>query len=112
MHTPKLILGLCCALLLSLAATSISFSQTALLQDEKNPIGYQSPNNGDIYVPAKTTLTLRLDPAVPVARISNNFSFTLRGEQSGVHPGTVIIADDNETIIFKPFAPFALNERV
>jgi len=112
MHTPYSAVRLCCALFLSIAFASTLLSQTPLPRNERGLIVYQSPNNGDLYVPAKTTLTLRLNAQIPVEQRSNNFSFELLGEKSGSHRGKVIIADDNETIIFRPSDPFTLNERV
>jgi hypothetical protein len=75
-------------------------------------IEYQSPINGDTYVPARTTIVVRPYRTIISGHSAQDFSFDVRGELSGNHPGKIIISDDNATVIFKPYQPFALNERV
>ncbi len=73
---------------------------------------FQSPKNGDTDVPQKTTLIVRPQASVVRSHTAQDFSFSVRGELSGVHSGKVVISDDNRTVIFKPDLPFVLNENV
>ena len=73
---------------------------------------YKSPNNGDTYVPARTTVIIRPDRIIMRGRSVQDFSFNVVGQFSGVHKGEVSISDDNQTIVFKPDLPFTLSEKV
>ena len=83
-----------------------------VLEKQNDAIIYQSPNDGDTYVPERTTLIVRPYPSFVRGRSEKDFSFDVHGESSGTHSGKVLISDDNETLVFKPYQPFALNERV
>ncbi|MEP7235864.1 MAG: aryl-sulfate sulfotransferase, partial [Ignavibacteriota bacterium] len=73
---------------------------------------FQSPANGDTYVPQRTTLIVRVAKNSSQRVDQGDFDFQVRGQLSGDHTGQVVIADDNETIIFKPESPFITGERV
>ena len=73
---------------------------------------YRSPDNGETYVPARTTLIARFDHAIVRRHSTEDFSFIVRGESSGIHLGKVLISDDKETVIFKPSQTFNLGELV
>ncbi|MDP4219007.1 MAG: aryl-sulfate sulfotransferase [Bacteroidota bacterium] len=98
---------------LSLIATNI-FSQYAAPRSTtlRNAVAFVFPKDGDLYVPTRSTIAFRLAPNAFVGAAPSDFSFSVGGEQSGLHSGKVVIADDGQTVIFKPDAPFALNEVV
>ena len=66
---------------------------------------YQSPLPGAEFVSAGTTIAVRYGPEVNPGSIQDNL-FSVNGSESGVHPGKVVLAQDAETVIFKPDAPF------
>ena len=76
-----------------------------------NHIIYQFPKDGDVYVQPGTTIIVRLSKAVH-DNSPSDFSFTVKGEQSGQHLGKIVIPGDNNTVIFKPDNPFTLTEKV
>ena len=78
----------------------------------RKEIEYQSPLNGDIYVPQQTTIIIRPSKQIMQDRSESDFSFEVQGDLSGHHTGKVIISDDQQTIIFKPDQVFSLNENV
>ncbi len=78
----------------------------------KSLIEYQWPRNGDIYVPQKATFIVRPLKAFMNSHSTKDFAFTVLGQSSGNHPGKVSGSTDNQTIIFEPDQPFALNENV
>ncbi|NLG27951.1 MAG: hypothetical protein GX557_08570 [Chloroflexi bacterium] len=91
-------------LLLSLFAAAPASAQQAALQ-------YRSPRPNAVLVPAGTTIALRLtEPLALNGREATLFSVV--GTQSGAHAGTVALADDSATLIFRPAVPFAPGERV
>ncbi len=77
------------------------------------PTGWQyiSPRPGATLVTPRTTIALRpgdlLDPVTV-----NAARFKVVGTKSGAHTGSVVLADDGETVIFKPRVPFTLGEIV
>jgi hypothetical protein len=75
-------------------------------------IEYQWPRNGDVYVPQKTTFIVRPSKSFMNGRSAKDFIFTVDGELSGAHSGKVLISSDEQTVIFIPAQPFALNENV
>src|SRR2546421_7765404 len=75
-------------------------------------IVYQFPKNGDIYVPIRAALIIRPAKAIIRGHSAQDFSFKVRGEQSGEHSGKIRISDDGETITFLATEAFALNEKV
>lgn len=93
--------------------SSFSFARSPEVKGgHSDLIIYRSPNDGDSYVPARTTLLIRLDQFIMAGRTAADFVFNVTGEFSGIHKGKVILSDDKRTIIFKPEQPFILNEKV
>ena len=72
---------------------------------------YISPQPGARLVTPGTTIALRLDGPIALGA-GDSALFHVAGEESGVHGGALVLADDRETLIFKPEQPFALGERV
>ena len=79
---------------------------------ESSAIEYQSPNNGDEYVPQRTTLIVRLRKSFMGGHSAKDFFLSAQGNLSGSHSGKVVISDDDQTVIFIPEQPFAVNEHV
>lgn len=104
-------------LLMFFISVSASFSPaqnnaTQRTSSAKEPAIFLSPKNNDLYVPAKTTLFVRIAKDILPNVEVLNFSFAVRGEASGIHAGKILISDDERTVIFKPDVPFVLNELV
>lgn len=58
-----------------------------------------------------TTIAIRQgEPIAPDSVAADRFNVT--GSSSGAHSGVAVLADDGETVIFKPQQPFALGETV
>jgi hypothetical protein len=107
----------CIVLLMVLNSVSATFSlaqnnATQSTSSAKELAIFLSPKNADLYVPARTTLIVRVSKNILAGVAASDFSFTVRGEVSGIHTGRVVIADDERTSIFKPDVPFVLNELV
>ncbi len=92
------------ALLLALGSAAPVVAQEASLQ-------YLSPGPGATFVSAGTTLALRLGQPLSL-RGDEARLFSVQGQLSGPHSGSVILADDQQTLIFVPDAPFAAGEKV
>ena len=60
------------------------------------------------YISTETTLIFRLNEKWQNVINPSLLEINVKGQKSGVHPGKVILADDQKTIIFKPFQKFAL----
>ena len=76
---------------------------------------YLSPRPNATLVSAETTIAFRPHSAAIAERSSELFeivSVTVVGSQSGPHPGRLILAADQETIIFQPNRPFIAYEQV
>lgn len=88
-----------------------SFPSSLALAQNTTDLQYVSPLPGSKLVTPGTTIALREgDPIVPESIDANLFNVV--GSSSGVHPGSTVLADDGETVIFKPQQPFALGESV
>lgn len=80
--------------------------QTAALAAE-----YLSPKPGSAWNPAGSTIALRY--GAPLGQNSaGSRLFDVSGSSSGQHSGTVVLSDDQLTLIFKPDHPFAAGETV
>src|SRR5579872_3952189 len=104
-----------CLLFLFLLSVSASLHAQSTPQTTgalKDAVTFQSPGDGDTYVPAKTTITIRPKTPIIRGRSAQDFSFTVTGSSSRNHPGKITISDDNQTLIFLPAEPFALDEQV
>src|SRR6266852_5374365 len=75
-------------------------------------VEYQSPATGSRYVASATNIILRLSSAIDASGISAGRLFVVEGSRSGRHTGSVKLADDGQTVLFKPHTPFAAGERV
>jgi hypothetical protein len=72
---------------------------------------YLNPLPNSNYVPPKTSILIRKGPAIDKNSISNNL-INVIGTKSGKHSGLIILSNDLRTLIFKPDAPFDIDENV
>ena len=78
---------------------------------QMSPPQYYSPRSAAQYVSTGTTIVVRYGPELSDQDLEE-LDFTVEGEKSGLHTGRNILADDRETVIFKPDIPFARGEQV
>lgn len=88
--------------------TAVSYSSQETTSSAQ--LGYLSPRPGATFVSTETTVALRFTAASP--QLLESASITAVGSQSGAHPGRLILADDEETVILQPDTPFLANETV
>jgi hypothetical protein len=69
------------------------------------------PQNGSKYVSVKNNIIIKYRSNINNA-IPENIKIDLEGTKSGNHSGKTVIKQSYKTIIFKPFKPFAPNEKV
>jgi hypothetical protein len=72
---------------------------------------YLSPEPGTDYNPTGTTIAVRYGAQLNAQDVNNQL-FTVTGSASGRHTGTVVLSDDQQTLIFKPASPFIPGETV
>lgn len=72
---------------------------------------YFSPVQGAKYVSTGTSIIVRYGPRLTDSEASS-IRFSLTGSVSGAHPGKTILADNHQTVIFRPDLAFAPGERV
>jgi hypothetical protein len=92
---------------LILALAACSSSATAKLQ----PPQYYSPLQNAKYVSIGATIAVRYGPSLTDQDLAA-MMFSIQGAKSGVHTGQTILADDHQTVIFKPSQPFTPGEQV
>jgi hypothetical protein len=63
------------------------------------------------YVSPGATIIVRYGPILSAQDVAS-LNFTVKGSQSGLHTGRTLLADDQETVIFKPSHPFTAGEQV
>ena len=101
----------CLIVLLSLLLGALSI-QTVLSQPSSDHFEFTAPVPDAEFVPPETSIILR-----PGELLESNSEeligyIHVEGSVSGTHGGSVVIADDGETMIFTPDKPFALSEQV
>jgi hypothetical protein len=72
---------------------------------------YSYPLSGAQFVSKSTAIAVRYGPNLDAASTAG-LSFAVTGAQSGVHTGQVTLADDHQTVLFKPTQPFTPGETV
>lgn len=77
----------------------------------QGPFEYVSPRPGAELVSAYTTIAVRQGDSIDETSLHDGL-FTVEGGESGLHTGSVFLADDQLTTIFKPDAPFMTSEVV
>jgi hypothetical protein len=72
---------------------------------------YLSPLPNTILVQPGTDIIIRQGNEIDESTLNEDF-IEIRGSKSGIHKGKIDIANDNKTLIYKPFVPFSLGETV
>jgi hypothetical protein len=72
---------------------------------------YYSPLKDANYVSKGATIAVRYGPALNERNIQG-LKFIVSGSKSGLHSGQTVLADDRQTVIFKPAVPFTPGEQV
>lgn len=96
-------IALICIMLAALVNTSYGLFSA-------NEIRYLSPRPNAKFVPLGATIIINYGE--PVENSGSRDKITVYGEKSGFHTGSTVIANDGQTIIFTPDAPFLPNEIV
>ncbi len=75
-------------------------------------IVYLSPPPDAQYILPESNIIIRFDrtPGVPVDRLAALISVV--GSKSGKHAGSIVVSDDDRTVIFQPERPFRFGERI
>ncbi len=72
---------------------------------------YIDPQPGARFVSPTTTIALRQGALLSRSAVTSSF-FHVVGAESGQHAGQAVLADDQQTVIFKPLQPFRFGEAV
>lgn len=79
--------------------------------EAQNTYTYISPKPNSVLVSGKTNIILRSADPVDISSLASNL-IIVKGEESGVHSGKLILSDDKRTIIFNPSSSFLPDETV
>src|SRR5947207_8234010 len=101
MRTPR-------AMAILLLAICAGSAQTAA---SATHLQYVSPLPGSARIFPETNIVIRAGGLVDPSTVQDAL-LTVTGSRSGVHPGTIRLSDDGETIVFLPVAPFSTGEVV
>jgi len=82
-----------------------------LFAQNSNEFQFISPKPSSIMVSNETNIILRHSGNIDLSTLSTDL-LRVEGSISGVHSGELILSDDDRTIVFNPFKPFASNEDV
>lgn len=88
----------------------IAAYQPAYSQNERIQL-YTIPSDGARHISPGTSIAVRFGPRLDARRLDGN-PFTVTGSRSGTHGGRVVLADDRQTLLFYPYAPFDCGETV
>lgn len=102
------VLGIVCLAFLGVCLLLIS--EPAAAQNLSAPI-YISPLPNAKFVSPGTTIAVRFREIVSSAAL-NDIRVQVTGTKSGAHRGSVILAQDKKTVIFKPAQSFTAGEEV
>jgi hypothetical protein len=92
------------------AILSLMFFHAAALSG--TPLQYVSPMPGAHLVSPQSNIILRPGEPLDKSSIDGPSVITITGSLSGQHSGTVVLSDDNKTILFNPRDPFTAGETV
>jgi hypothetical protein len=73
-------------------------------------IVYVEPVQNAKYVSINNNIIIGFDEMIESSNLNSLIS--VRGTISGIHPGEIIFTADKKKLIFKPYQPFAFNEKV
>ncbi len=74
-------------------------------------IQYISPMPYSLYVSIQNNIIIRANERLSESDVDNNL-LNVYGAKSGTHLGKLILSNDQRTLIFKPYVPFAYHEKV
>ncbi len=80
--------------------------------DASSPYLYVSPRPNATMVNPRTTIAIRFCAELLDIRSLTSNCFRVVGSLSGVHRGTVVLSDDQRTVIFRPDVEFLEGERI
>ena len=72
---------------------------------------YYAPLQNAAYVSTGATIVVRYGPVLNAQNLAG-LKFSVQGSASGLHAGQTSLADDHQTVIFKPAQPFTPGEQV
>lgn len=101
-------------LIAALALTCVLFSVDpgkTVHAEGVSPYEYVSPRPGAQLVSPATTIVIRHGEVIERESLSEML-FHVEATRSGVHFGQVTIADDDKTVVFRPYRPFEPDETV
>ena len=81
-------------------------------QTQSVKVIYTSPLPGALYVNARSNIIIRTRELIDPASVNTPSLFVVIGSISGEHLGSIILADDQRTVIFKPSVEFKPGEMV
>ncbi len=87
---------------------TISFANTS----DQAKIVYLSPIPGAICVTPQSNIIIRASERLDKSSIESQSFINVTGSISGNHPGKIILAGDQESILFQPVVPFTSGENV
>lgn len=74
-------------------------------------VEYISPLPGSWFVSPATTIAIRSSDRIQASSLNRGL-FNVVGSQSETHAGSIVLADDRRTVIFKPDRAFSAGEKV
>jgi hypothetical protein len=98
--------------LLFILCLSVAGANDSGARPRPSAIQYLSPLPGAKLVSRETNVIVRFAGGLDRYAVDPAARFTVVGSRSGLHSGTSVVCDDNETILFEPDAPFAPGEDV
>src|SRR5258707_426875 len=75
-------------------------------------IQYQSPLSGATLISRESNIIIRPSGIIDRSSLDTPSLFEVRGTESGIHPGKVILSDDEQTVMYVPDQPFSAGEIV
>jgi len=100
-------LGVCLLVVAALLPGEFLSSQTMW-----NEVEYISPPPGSKLVSQESNIIIRSQSTIDPNSVTGSDVFTIAGSKSGDHAGTLALSDDETSIMFEPFRPFASDEIV
>ena len=90
--------------------TNVSIRQKEV--ERTSRLIYISPLPNSSYIKPQSNIIVRSQSLIDGASIYNSSLFIVKGSESGIHYGKIILSDDQRTIIFQPDVPFSSGENV
>jgi len=84
----------------------------SLFANDEALFQYISPRPGAIYISPQSSLVFRLDESVINKTELSQIKIKTSDDQGNTYEGKLFFANDQETIIFKPYTPLPENEKI